>query len=61
MNYQFIHDFIMSRAGKLLQRIRPLVRQDPYKSSVIEQLDEGLKLIAHYIEERRNIPLLNMS
>ncbi|WML31104.1 CotH kinase family protein [Neobacillus sp. OS1-32] len=54
MNYQFTHDFIMPRAEKLLQQIRPFVRLDPYKSSVIEQFDEELKLIAHYIEERRN-------
>ncbi|MGG1678084.1 CotH kinase family protein [Neobacillus sp. NRS-1170] len=54
MKKQFTLEFMIPRAEKLLQLIRPYVLQDPYKKQNIDQFDQELEVISNYIKERRN-------
>ncbi|MCM3570364.1 CotH kinase family protein [Neobacillus mesonae] len=54
MNHQFTHDFMMPRAEKLMQYIRPFILHDPYKKDHVIQFERELQVISDYIKNRRN-------
>ncbi|CAH2717024.1 Inner spore coat protein H [Neobacillus rhizosphaerae] len=53
LNHQFTVEFMIPRVEKLLQLIRPYVKQDPYKKQNMDDFDKELAVITEYIEERR--------
>jgi spore coat protein H len=54
MKEQFTTEFMMPKAEKLSQHIRPYLLNDPYKKKYLNEFDQELNVIKDYIEDRRD-------
>ncbi|WP_066369639.1 CotH kinase family protein [Neobacillus fumarioli] len=50
---KFTLEFIMPRAERMTQHIRPYLLNDPYKKEYIDEFDQEIHVIEEYIKDRR--------